>query len=285
MYTMRPSSFTYERPGSLDEAVSLLGDDARPLAGGHSLLPAMKLRLAMPGTLVDLSGITGLDGISADGDTLRIGAMAQHDSVAASDTVRDAVPVLSETAGLIGDRQVRSRGTIGGSVAHADPAADYPTVLVALDATIATIGPSGGREIPAREFFTGLFATALDPQELVTEVRVPIRSQGFGAAYEKHKSPRSGYAVVGVAATYGGGIPAALAVGGVTGAPLMVPAAAEALGSGTPSQDAIAAAADTVTAAIGDAAIGDAYASGEYRAHLATVLARRALQRAVQRAG
>jgi carbon-monoxide dehydrogenase medium subunit len=285
MYTMRPSQFTYHRPSSLDEAVALLDDDARPLAGGHSLLPAMKLRLSTPGSLVDLSGVPGLDDVSRDGDTLRIGAMAAHVTVAGSDIVKETVPVLAETAGLIGDRQVRRRGTIGGSVAHADPAADYPTVLVALDATIAATGPQGAREIAAREFFTGLFATALEPRELVTAVHVPIRGPGFGAAYEKHKSPRSGYAVVGVAATYGGGQPPALVVGGVTGGPLMVPAAAAALSGSPPGADAIAAAAATVKEAIGDAAIGDSYASGEYRAHLAEVLARRALQRAVERAG
>jgi carbon-monoxide dehydrogenase medium subunit len=284
MYTMRPSQFAYHRPGSLAEAVALLSDDARPLAGGHSLLPAMKLRLSTPASLVDLSGIPGLDGISRDGDTLRIGAMAAHATVAASPEVRSAVPVLAETAGVIGDRQVRRRGTIGGSVAHADPAADYPTVLVALDASFAATGPQGSREIPARDFFTGLFSTALAPGELVTAVHVPIRGPGFGAAYEKHKSPRSGYAVVGVAAACGGGRPAALVVGGVTGGPLVVAAAAEAISGSVPDAGQIDAAAAAVTAAIGDAAIGDSYASGEYRAHLATVLARRALQRAVERA-
>lgn len=281
MYTMRPSEFTYQRPGSLDEAVALLGDEARPLAGGHSLIPAMKLRLATPQTLVDLSGLPGLDGITRDGDVLRIGAMTTHATVAASGTVSESVPVLAETAALIGDRQVRRRGTIGGSCAHADPAADYPTVLVALDAAIAAAGPRGAREIPAREFFTGLFATALAPDELVTAVHVPIRA-GVGAAYEKHKSPRSGYAVVGVAATFGGQVSPEIVVGGVTGSPLRATAAAaQVTGS---DANTIAAAASAVADAIGDAAIGDTYASGEYRAHLATVLAGRAMTRAVQRA-
>lgn len=281
MYTMRPSEFTYHRPGSLDEAVALLDGEARPLAGGHSLLPAMKLRLATPPSLVDLSGLTGLDGITVDGDTLRIGAMATHADVASSDTVANAMPVLAETAALIGDRQVRRRGTIGGSCAHADPAADYPTVLVALDASIAAMGHGGAREIPAREFFTGLFSTALAPDELITAVHVPIR-QGSGAAYEKHKSPRSGYAVVGVAATFGGGADPEIVVGGVTASPLRATdAAARATGG---DADSIAQAAEAVAGAIGDAAIGDTYASGEYRAHLATVLARRAMTRAVERA-
>ncbi|HYW29581.1 MAG TPA: xanthine dehydrogenase family protein subunit M, partial [Gaiellales bacterium] len=263
---MRPSEFTYHRPGSLEEAVGLLGEEVRPLAGGHSLIPAMKLRLAMPQSLVDLSGVPGLDEISVDGNTLRIGAMTAHATVASSGKVVGSVPVLAEAAALIGDRQVRQRGTIGGSVAHADPAADYPTVLVALDATIAVIGREGAREIPAREFFTGLFATALGPAELVTAVHVPIRP-GTGAAYEKHKSPRSGYAVVGVAATYGGGAPPELVVGGVTGMPLR---AAEAAAKVTGDPDSVAAAAAAVAEAIGEAAIGDSYASGEYRSHLAT---------------
>jgi aerobic carbon-monoxide dehydrogenase medium subunit len=282
MYTMRPSEFTYHRPGSLDEAVGLLDGEARPLAGGHSLLPAMKLRLATPPSLVDLSGLTGLDGITLDGDTLRIGAMATHADVASSDTVSAAMPVLAEAAALIGDRQVRRRGTIGGSCAHADPAADYPTVLVALDASIAAMGRGGAREIQAREFFTGLFSTALAPDELITAVHVPIR-QGSGAAYEKHKSPRSGYAVVGVAATFGGGADPEIVVGGVTGSPLRATDAAAMAAGG--DADSIAHAAEAVAGAIGDAAIGDTYASGEYRAHLATVLARRAMTRAVERAG
>jgi carbon-monoxide dehydrogenase medium subunit len=282
MYTMRPSEFTYHRPGSLDEAVALLDGEARPLAGGHSLLPAMKLRLATPPSLVDLSGLTGLDGIALDGDTLRIGAMATHADVASSDTVSEAMPVLAETAALIGDRQVRRRGTIGGSCAHADPAADYPTVLVALGASIAAMGRGGAREIPAREFFTGLFSTALAPDELITAVHVPIR-KGTGAAYEKHKSPRSGYAVVGVAATFGGGADPEIVIGGVTGSPLRATDAAAMAAGG--DADSVARAAEAVSGAIGDAAIGDTYASGEYRAHLATVLARRAMTRAVERAG
>jgi carbon-monoxide dehydrogenase medium subunit len=282
MYTMRPSEFTYHRPGSLDEAVALLDGEARPLAGGHSLLPAMKLRLATPPSLVDLSGLTGLDEITLDGDMLRIGAMTTHANVALSDTVAKAMPVLAETAALIGDRQVRRRGTIGGSCAHADPAADYPIVLVALGATIAAMGRGGVREIPAREFFTGLFSTALAPDELITAVHVPIR-QGSGAAYEKHKSPRSGYAVVGVAAVFGGGADPEIVVGGVTGSPLRATDAAAMAAGG--DADSIARAAEAVAGAIGDAAIGDTYASGEYRAHLATVLARRAMTRAVERAG
>src|SRR5439155_9216028 len=198
MYTTRPAPFTYHRASSVDEAVSLLAelDDARPLAGGHSLLPAMKLRLSTPAALVDIGSIPGLAAIERDGDGIRIGALATHASVAASELVRSDCPILSDAAALIGDRQVRNRGTIGGSLAHADPGADYPTVVTALGATIVVQGPNGEREVAADDFFTGVFTTALEQGELLTAVRVPTVQK---AAYEKHRHPASGYAVVGVA--------------------------------------------------------------------------------------
>ncbi|MGZ4353131.1 MAG: FAD binding domain-containing protein, partial [Gaiellaceae bacterium] len=162
MYTIRPAEFDYVRPASLDEALAALAaEDARPLAGGHSLLPMMKLRLARPATLVDIARIPGLDGIRLDGDTLRIGALARHAAVASSDVVRDACPVLAETAAGIGDPQVRNRGTIGGSLAHADPGADYPTVTKALGATITVAAADGTREVGADDFFVGTWTTAL----------------------------------------------------------------------------------------------------------------------------
>jgi carbon-monoxide dehydrogenase medium subunit len=286
MYPTRPAQFDYHRPSTLDEAVSLLGslEDARPLAGGHSLLPAMKLRLSTPGALVDIGRIPGLDGIEADGDGVRIGALATHASVAASGTVRAACPVLAEAAALIGDRQVRNRGTIGGSLAHADPGADYPTVVSALGATITATGSGGPRDIPAGEFFTGIFTTSLAPGELVTSVKVPGTASGTGAAYVKHKHPASGYAVAAVAAVVtvsGGACTAArIVVGGVTGVPVEATAAAEAALGGS---SAIEAAAAKVPDALGGA-FGDGYASAEYRTHLASVLAGRALAAAFDRA-
>jgi carbon-monoxide dehydrogenase medium subunit len=286
MYTTRPAEFTYHRPASLDEAVALLAelDDARPLAGGHSLLPAMKLRLSTPAALVDLSSIPGLAGIERDGGVLRIGALATHAAVAGSDAVRADCPALAEAAALIGDRQVRNRGTIGGSLAHADPGADYPTVVRALGATITALGRGGSREIAAEDFFTGLFTTALEPGEIVTSVRVPAAK---GAAYVKHKHPASGYAVVGVAAAVsvesGACTRAIIIVGGVTGVPVAAPAAAAALVGGPGSDDAIAAAGAKVPEALGGA-IGDTYASAAYRTHLASVLTRRALAAAFARA-
>jgi carbon-monoxide dehydrogenase medium subunit len=289
MYTTRPAAFAYHRPSTVEEAVSLLGslDDARVLAGGHSLLPAMKLRLSLPAALVDIGRIPGLDGIERDGDGLRIGALATHAAVASSSTVRAACPVLGETAALIGDRQVRNRGTIGGSLAHADPGADYPTVAVALDATITAAGSGGAREIPAGEFFTGLFTTALEPGELLTSVSVPGTGGGTGAAYVKHKHPASGYAVAAVAAVVtvdGGNCTAAkVVVGGVTGVPVDAASAVGSLVGSSGLKDAVAAAAAEVPAALGGA-LGDGYASAEYRTHLASVLAKRALTAAFARA-
>src|SRR5256885_1457232 len=232
MYTQRPAEFDYHRPTSLDEAIGLLAEDgARALAGGHSLLPLMKPRFAEPRTIVDLGRIPGLDAIEEDGDVLSIGALATHASVAASDLVRSRCRVLATTAEGIGDRQVRNRGTIGGSLAHADPGADYPTVTKALRATIVATGTGGEREIAADDFFTGVFTTSLEQGELVTSVRVPVVGAGTGAAYEKHRNPASGYAVVGVAAVVtveGGKCTAArLLVGGVTGTPEHAAAAAE----------------------------------------------------------
>jgi carbon-monoxide dehydrogenase medium subunit len=286
---MRPAEFEYHQPTSLDEAISLLGEleDSRPLAGGHSLLPMMRLRLATPAALVDLGRIPGLDGISGNGGGLTIGALATHAEVAGSEVAIGIAPVLPETAAMIGDRQVRNCGTIGGSVAHADPAADYPTVLKALGATITVTGKNGEREIAADDFFRGIFETALEPGELVTSVTVPATASGTGAAYVKHRHPASSYTVVGVAAVVsvenGTCTSARLTVGGVTASPVDATAAAEALVGGPGSEDAIAAAGEKVPESLPDA-MGDRYASGEYRTHLAKVLARRALTEAFERA-
>jgi carbon-monoxide dehydrogenase medium subunit len=289
MYTTRPAPFAYHRPASVAEAVELLAslDDARPLAGGHSLLPAMKLRMSMPEALVDIARIPGLGGIERDGDGLRIGALATHAAVAASDIVDAVCPVLAEAAAQIGDRQVRNRGTIGGSVAHADPGADYPTVIVALGGTITAAGPDATREIAAGELFTGLFSTALRPDELLTSVSVPGTGAGTGAAYVKHKHPASGYAVAAVAAVVtvenGTCTAANVVVGGVTGVPAGATSASSVLVGSSGSEDAIAEAAAEVPAALGNA-LGDGYASAGYRTHLASVLAKRALTTAFARA-
>lgn len=289
MYTMRPAEFTYSRPASLDEAVTTLAElkDSRPLAGGHSLLPMMRLRLSTPQALVDLGGITGLDGIAEDDDGLRIGALATHAAVAESELVEAKCAVLAETAALIGDLQVRNRGTIGGSVAHADPAADYPTLLKALGAVITVAGLDGEHEIAVDEFFIDVFTTALQPGELVASVRVPSTPAGTGAAYVKHRHPASSYAVVGVAALVsvegGACTRARLTVGGAVRRPVHATAATEALVGASGSEEEIADAAGRVAESLPNA-MGDLYASAEYRVHLATVLAKRALLAAFERA-
>jgi carbon-monoxide dehydrogenase medium subunit len=248
----------------------------------------MKLRLATPSALVDLAGIPGLDGISRNRDVLTIGALATHAAVAASDVVQEACPVLAETAGDIGDRQVRNRGTIGGSVAHADPGADYPTVLKALDAKIVVRGAGGERRVDADECFVGIFTTAIKPGEIITSVEVPVTAAGTGAAYVKHEHPASGYAVAGAAAvvTLDGGTCSnvRVAIGGAVASCVRANAVEDALTGSAPTTEAFAAAAEQVTAAL-PSPTGDAYASGEYRLQLAKVLTKRALAAAADRAG
>jgi carbon-monoxide dehydrogenase medium subunit len=268
---MYPESFEYFRPRTLAEAASLLKKHkgARLLAGGHSLLPAMKIRLASAKALIDLGALKGLSGIKARGNAIEIGAMTTHAELAASPLVRKSCPVLAEAAGQIGDVQVRNRGTIGGSIAHADPGADLPTVLLALGATVIAKGPRGARKIPAESFFVDLFTTALKPGEIVTAVVVPTYGKGTGGAYFKHPHPASRYAVVGVAALVetknGKTIRTSLVVGGATPNPVRVESP------------------EGIAAVITDP-LGDTYASGAFRVHLATVLAKRALAAAAERA-
>jgi carbon-monoxide dehydrogenase medium subunit len=283
MYPQRPAEFEYKRPASLDEAIGLLAGngETRALAGGHSLLPMMKLRLAEPATLVDIARLPGLDGISEDGDELQIGALATHASVAASELVREKCRVLATTAEGIGDRQVRNRGTIGGSLAHADPGADYPTVVTALGATVVVRGAGGELEVLGDDFFTGVFTTALQQGELVTAVRV----RGVeSAAYVKHRHPASGYAVAGVAVVLRPDA-ARIVIGGVTGTPVRATEAEQAMEIGIAPVDeaAIAAVAEKVPGAL-SGALSDTYATGEYRVHLAQVLAKRAIKAALEAA-
>ncbi len=285
---MYSASFDYYRPKTIAEAAALLRKHkgSRVIAGGHSLLPAMKLRLASPKALIDIGAIKGLCGIQSRGKALWIGATTIHADIASSSLLRKACPVLADTAAQIGDIQVRNRGTIGGSIAHADPAADFPTVLVALGATIVAKGPKGERKIPAEKFFVDLFTTALKPGEIVIAVLVPPYGKGTGGAYVKHRHPASSYAVVGVAALLeiqnGTCGRVSLVVGGVTANPVRAAAAEGALTGSRPDAAAIAAAAAKVAGALQNPQ-GDLYASGEFRVHLASVLARRALQAAVER--
>ena len=286
---MQTAPFEYYRPETVAEAIELLGsvDGARPIAGGHSLLPAMKLRVANPAAIVDLTFIEGLNEITDNGDTLSIGALTKHAAVCSSPLLREKNALLSFTGRHIGDPQVRNRGTIGGSIAHADPAADYPTVLITLEATINVSGPDGDRSIAAGDFFVNLFTTALADGELVTSVEVPVLGPGQAGSYQKHRHPASSYAVVGAAALLtvedGTCTDARIAVGGVTATPKRAPAAAAALVGNAVDAETITAAAAKVKEVL-DSPMGDAYASGEYRVYLASVLTRRAIAGAYGRA-
>jgi len=288
---MYSANFDYYRPATLAEAVALLGQHqgAKVLAGGHSLLPAMKLRATAPSAIVDIGRIKGLAGISVAGDMLKIGALTTHDAIAASEVVKARCPILAETAMLIGDQQVRNRGTIGGSLAHADPASDFPTVIVALKATLTATGPDGERKIPAEQFFTDLFTTALGPEEILTSISVVSygSKKNIGGAYLKHRHPASNYSVVGVAAVLelknGKCSAADLVIGGATANPVRVKEAEKILTGQTPDEANLDMAAEKVNGAITNP-LSDFYASGEYRTHLAKVLAKRALMKAVERA-
>src|SRR5579862_9871992 len=196
---MNPAGFTYLAPRTVDEAVGMLrdrGGDAKLLAGGHSLLPMMKLRLAQPSCLIDLGRIPGLSGIRQDGDKLIIGARTTHAEILDSDLVARVAPGLHDAAEDIADVQVRNRGTIGGSLAHADPGGDLPVILTALDASIVAVGPSGSRTIPISEFFVGIFTTSLAEDEVLTEIQVPIGPASAASGYIKLPNPASGYVVV-----------------------------------------------------------------------------------------
>src|SRR5881296_4126472 len=200
---MYPAQFDYYTPGTVREALDLLGrhkDDAKLLAGGHSLLPAMKLRLAQPKHLVDLKKIPGLSGVREEGGTLVIGAMTTHYAIESSAVVKAKCPVLAATAGQIGDPMVRNMGTIGGSLAHADPAADWPAAVIALGVELVAEGPKGKRTIKIDDFFKGLLTTALADDEILTEIRVPAAAANVKSAYVKFPHPASRFAVVGVAA-------------------------------------------------------------------------------------
>ncbi len=281
---MQPANFDYQRANSIEEAESLCkaNADASFLAGGHSLIPAMKLRLSEPGTLVDISGIDDLKGISRDGDTIRIGALTTHNEVESSDVVNENCVVLAEAAGKIGDPQVRNRGTIGGNVAHADPASDYPGILMALGATVVT----SSRSIAVDDFFTGLFETALNEGEVIKEIQVPALSEGSGAAYAKFFNPASRYAVVGIGAvvTMDNGSCSSCSIG-VTGAAdhaFRASAAEDVLTGSDLGEDAITAAAAKV--AEGKEMLSDLSASANYRIHLCSVMAKRAIAEAASRA-
>jgi carbon-monoxide dehydrogenase medium subunit len=287
---MIPANFDYIAARSLDEAISLLAthkDNAKILAGGHSLLPAMKLRLMQPRVLIDLSRIRDLSYIKEEAGQIRIGTMTTHFQIETSDLLRRLCPLLPETATNLGDMQVRNKGTIGGSLAHSDPAADWPAAILALDADIIATSSQGDRTIKAGDFFVEMLTTALQPGEILREIRIPAAKGKTGQAYLKVRHPASGFAVVGVAVNLSidGGKCQSAAVG-ITGVAAKAYRAAK-VESALKSN---ALAARTLASAAAHAADSvdvnsDLYASAEYRKQLATVYTRRALELALSRVG
>lgn len=289
---MIPASFDYYAPASVDEAIQLLqqhGDDAKVLAGGHSLIPLLKLRLTEPAVLVDLGRIPGLSYIRAANGGVAIGALTTHHTLETSDVLKAELPFVAEAASKIGDVQVRNRGTIGGSLVHVDPGADLPAVVIALGGSVVLKGPRGEREVGAEDFFVGMLTSAAEADEVLTEVRLPKLQGRAGYAYQKAANKASGYAVVGVAAAVSlaadGTIQEArIGITGACGAPVRASAAEDALRGQRPGTDAYAAAAEQAAAACEDP-LDDIHASGEYRRELVKVHTRRALERAARAAG
>ncbi len=284
---MFPSKFDYHRPSSVQEAVQILSDnpDAKVLAGGHSLIPVMKLRLATPAALVDIGRIDALQGISRSNGSLRIGACVTYNEIANSADVQAAAPLLAEAAGQIGDRQVRYRGTIGGNLSHADPASDLPAAALALGATLHVTGAGGSRSVSASDFFVDLMMTALQPDEILTAVEISAASAGTGSAYVKFEHPASGYALCGAAAvvTRAGGscTGASLCFNGVSATAVSASGAAASLVGSDLSDGAIESAVSNLS--IPDAA-GDMFASAGYRQELAKAIGAQALRTARDRA-
>lgn len=285
-----PAAFDYHPATSVDEAIALLkqyGDDAKLLAGGHSLLPTMKLRLSQPAHLIDLGKISGLSYIRDEGDAVAVGAMTRYVDMERSDLIKRNFALLPEGIDLIGDQQVRNRGTIGGSIAHSDPAADTPGMVLALKATIVAKGPNGVRSIKADDFFMDLMQTALQPDEVITEIRFPKPTALTGSAYTKLANRASHYAVVGCAAviTLGGDGTCTSASVVITGASVKAERASsvEAALVGKKLDEATIAAAAS-HAADGMELVSDIHGSKEYRGQMTGVLARRAITAALQRA-
>ena len=277
---MIPAPFDYEVAESVEHAVSLLGgrEDAKLIAGGHSLLPAMKLRISRPSLLVDIAGLDELDYVRDDGDRIAIGAVTRHKDVRDAPLLQEHCPIVSFTAGQIGDPQVRHRGTIGGSVSHSDPASDLPAVLFAVDAEMLVRGPGGERTIPALDFCTGVFQTALQEGELLVEIRVPKLPASTGWSYVKMSRRAQDWATVGAAAVVersnGGIASAAVALTNMGATPVRARHVEKAIADGAPIEEAAGLAGE------GRNPPSDHAASADFRLHLAGVLTRRALEQA-----
>jgi aerobic carbon-monoxide dehydrogenase medium subunit len=286
---MKPPPFEYFAPSSVDECVALLtehGEDAKLLAGGQSLVPLMNLRLAAPEVLIDLNGVGELARIERDNVQLVVGAMTRHRDVASSSVVREACPLLAEAAALIGYPAIRNRGTIGGSVSHADPAAELPCVTTTLDAEMVVVGPGGRRSILARDFFAGHFTTVLEPSELLLEVRFPVRTEGSGSNFNEFSRKSGDFALVAVAVQLPGNAGSAhpaIGVAGVGDRPWRAESAERLLAGGERSDELLQQAADAVGAQAREH--GEGHADNDYRGHVAATLARRALATALDRTG
>ena len=288
---MLPGEFEYHRAGSVDEAIKLIGqygDDGKFIAGGHSLLPLMKLRLAEPAHLIDISRIPNLSYVRRTNGTVSVGALTTHYQLESNEELAKSVQVVPEAAAHIGDVQVRNRGTVGGSVAHADPASDLPSVLVALDAEFVAKGPNGERTIKAADFFEDLMTTSLGEDELLTEIRFQVPQGKVGSAYEKLANKASHYSVVGAAAIIivggdGKVQECRVAFSGVSAKPIRATGVENALKGKQPTAEAIAEAASHAAEGI-DYALSDIHASEEYRLAMVKVYAKRALTKAVERA-
>jgi carbon-monoxide dehydrogenase medium subunit len=281
---MYPNPFDFHRASSVDEVISLLqqlGDDAKLIAGGHSLLPTMKLRLANPAHLIDITGIAGLRGVADHGDHIEVGALTTHALLISDPVINAKAPLLALIANEVGDRQIRARGTIGGVVAHADPSADYPAGLLALDAEVVSVGPNGETVTPIDDFLVSIYTTTLAPDELVTAIRIPVQPQGTGVAYEKLANQASGYAIVGVAAVVS---PGSVKIGltGLSDRAFRATGVESALsGTGLDAQTVKAA---TASIADGVEIYGDIHASEDYRRRVASGLAARAILKAAGQA-
>lgn len=277
---MYPNPFEFHRAGSVEEAISLLqelGDDAKLIAGGHSLLPTMKLRLANPAHLIDITGIAGLDHVTDKGDYIEIGALTRHVTLQKDPIIAAKAPLLALIAREVGDRQIRARGTIGGVVAHADPAADYPAGLVALDAEVVSLGPAGETVTSIHDFLISIYTTTLGADEVVTAIRVPVQPEGSGVAYEKLANQASGYAIVGVAAVVSPGA-VKLGLTGLSDRAFRAVGAESALAGAALDLATIKAATRDITAGV--EVYGDIHASETYRRRVADGLAARAVAKA-----
>src|SRR5436190_17218562 len=272
---MIPAAFDYQKAKTVDEAIAALSGDVKILAGGHSLIPAMKLRMNRPSKLVDITGLAALKGIKEEDGEIVIGAATTHADIAYDKLIKNKLPFFAEAAPMIGDLQVRNHGTIGGSLAHADPAADWPALVLAADAAIEVQGINGKRRIKAADFFTGLFSTALQDKELITAIRIPIPPEGTKTTYQKFAQPASRFAIAGCAVMRFPDGKTNIAVAGVAENAFRDTAAENEVSGKALNDDSISAAANAAVSNV--TVMGDHFASDEYRKHLAKVYLKKAL--------